>query len=95
MMQMKRNSLWALVVGLAGCTSTTLGVKYTHDSSIPDRVDIHQTDMAGPYLRFYGCLEQRPECPEIELSAEWDRHTTFGRSPIGQVEVRFPVWVKP
>lgn len=94
----------AIVYGLAallgGCASTTVGVKYTHDSSIPDYRDHNESNMAGPYVRFLACPRGRDNvyCPEVEVSAEWEFHTpyphTYGTNPTGQIEIRQPIFVK-
>jgi len=94
------SSLVALSMGLTGCSTTYLaGVKYTHDSSIPDKYDWNESNMAGPFVRAYVCPEGRDSyyCPEVEVSALYEFHVlgphhTYGRNPVGNVEVRFPVW---
>lgn len=82
-----------------GC-SVSGGVKYTHDSSIPDYYDKNESNMAGPYVRVYLCKREYVSggyCPEIEGSAEWEFHNhgndrTYGSNPVGQVEIRFPMF---
>lgn len=93
-------AIYVISVALTGCVGTTVGVKYTHDSSIPDYHDHNESNMAGPYVRVYACRNGRDRlyCPEVEVSAEWEFHTpyphTYGTNPVGQIELRQPIWIK-
>lgn len=84
---------------LGGCADIAVGAKYTHDSSIPDRYDTNESNMAGPYVRAYVCRDghDNPLCPEVEVSAEWEFHKpyphTYGTNPTGQIEIRKPFYM--
>lgn len=91
----------AALIGLAiwllsGCSGTSVGMKYTHHSSIPDYHDINTTDAVGPYARWYLCKHQTPKCPELEIGMLWETRDppVYGRDPIGDVQLRFPIWSK-
>lgn len=93
-------AIYVIACLLGGCANTTVGVKYTHDSSIPDYYDRNESNMAGPFVRFYACPSGRASeyCPEVEVSAEWEFHDpyphTYGTNPVGQIELRQPIWIK-
>lgn len=92
--------IYVIASMLGGCAGTTIGVKYTHDSSIPDRYDRNESNMAGPYARFYACPRGRSlvYCPELEISMEWEFHknypAVYGTNPVGQIEIRQPIYVQ-
>lgn len=81
---------------LCGCTGTTVGAKYTHHSSVPDYYDTNTTDAIGPYARWYLCRDNRVNCPELEIGMLWEvgGPPVYGRNPVGDVQIRMPVWKK-
>ena len=81
---------------IAGCSGTSAGLKVEHHSSAQDYYDSCEDNLAGFDLRFPLGKGSSPYRPELEFGLGWDFRggACQGRDPIGEAQLRFPLWVK-
>lgn len=94
--------LVAAILGLvccavSGCAGTSVGVRYTHHSSIPKYYDPHESNMVGPVITIPACATRY--CPTVELAAQWDlrkgeHNHPYGTDPAGTINITQPLWIK-